>query len=329
MIDRLRRVRAVKRATALLIAALLLGSCAVFVRADTGTYRILDYRVKLTPHSDGKVAIDYYQKWRVTGGHIPWVTIGVPNENTEQVQGGLNASAATDASTADWSGVRLDLDRDYQPGQEFEVGLSLVQNRLFYADDKDYKLDFTPGWYDRAPIDHLEIRVKFYVKPELVTATPAPASKTQDELTWIKDSLGEGERFSISVAFPRNAYAAQGIPEDNLKQEVSAGTAEWLAILVVIAFIVMVIAALAWYYRGGGRYTGGGIFFGGSGYGDGGARGRSSGGGGGFGGAGISCACACACVSCACACACAGGGAAGCSRKTRHTCRACTRGARP
>jgi len=37
------------------------------------------------------------------------------------------------------------------------------------------------------------------------------------------------------------------------------------------------------------------------------------------------CVSSCACVSCACACACAcaGGGAAGCSRKSLHECRAC------
>jgi len=316
-----------KRMSMFLIAAVLLGAAVVLAGADTGTYRILEYRVQLAPHSDGKVAIDYYQKWQVTGGHIPWITIGVPNENIEGLRCGINARSASNASSGDWSGVRLDLDRDYRPGETFEVSASLVQNRLFYADATNYRLDFTPGWYDRARIDHLEIRLKSFVKPETITADPAPASRTAEELIWTKNGLGEGKRFSISIAFPKNV-SAQAIPQGNLRaqggeEEIptvpgdSFGTLFIIGIIALIVIIWLVQVAM----RGGG-YTGGGIFWGGGGgLGGGGAGGRSTGGGGGFGGAGISCACAC--VSCACACACAGGGAAGCDRKARHTCYRC------
>lgn len=69
-----------------LLLALLVLNVAVLpalAAGDTGTYRILDYRVTLTPHSDGKVGIDFYQKWLVTGGHVPWTTLGLPNEMFE------------------------------------------------------------------------------------------------------------------------------------------------------------------------------------------------------------------------------------------------------
>jgi hypothetical protein len=318
-----------KRASMLLVAAALLGSAAILAGADTGTYRILDYRVTLAPHSDGKVTIDYYQKWQVTGGHIPWITIGVPNENIQGLRCGLNAKSVNNASSSDWSGIRLDLDRDYQPGQTFEVSASLLQNRLFYADEKNYRLDFTPGWYDRARTDHLEVRLKSFVKPETITADPPPTSRTAEQLIWTKAGLGEGERFSISIAFPKNV-PAQAIPQANLKavgeeEETGAGPGDALWLILLFGFIgLLIFAALVRSaMRGGGGYSGGGIFWGGGGGLGGGAGGRSTGGGGGFGGAGISCACAC--VSCACACACAGGGAAGCDRKTRHTCYTCDR----
>lgn len=327
-----------KRVSVCFIAAVLLGTAAALAGADTGTYRILDYRVTLAPRSDGKVAIDYYQKWRVTGGHIPWVTIGVPNEDIEGLRCGLNAKAVSDASEGGWSGIRLDLDRDYQPGQRFEISASLVQNRLFYADQENYRLDFTPGWYDRARTDHLEIRLKSLVKPEIVKGRPEPTSRTVEELIWTKDGLGEGERYTVSIAFPKNA-SAQAIPQGNLKAEGGKGITSVPSESLVALFVIGVVALIViiWLVRaamrggrrsGGGRYTGGDIFYGG-----GGRRGsepspRRSGGGGGFGGRGVSCACACACVSCACACACAGGGAAGCSRKTRHACYRCAKGAR-
>ena len=49
------------------------------VLADTGTYKIDNYTVTLTPQSDGSVNISYYQQWTVLSGNIPWITVGLPN----------------------------------------------------------------------------------------------------------------------------------------------------------------------------------------------------------------------------------------------------------
>jgi len=318
-----------RRVSALLIAAVLLGAAVVGARADTGTYRILDYRVTLTPHSNGKVDIAYYQKWRVSGGHIPWIAVGVANQNIGALQCGLNARAIENSASGSWSGVRLDLDRDYGPGEVFQVSFSLVQNKLFYADEKNYRLDFTPGWYDQAVTDHLELRVRYFAKPEVIKAAPQPTSQTKDELIWAKTGLAQGQRFSISVTFPKNAYP-RAIPTENLQGEAYQGPPPAFVLFVVGGVIVLIIVAGLLYLSGRGGYTGGGIFYGGrrsGGGGGGGLGGIFTGGGGGFGGAGISCACAC--VSCACACACAGGGGAGCSRKSYHACRQCQQQAKP
>lgn len=169
---------------------------------DTGTYRILSYRVRLTPRSDGTVAIDYYQKWIVTGGHIPWITVGTPNRNFEITGYGGAVSRASSASQGGWSGVRLDLDGDYRPGQTFEASFSIVQGGLFYAKENAYRLDFAPGWYDRAGIDTLRIAVRFFARIETVTARPDPTGIAGDEMTWERFGLDAGERFTIRVSFP-------------------------------------------------------------------------------------------------------------------------------
>ncbi|HEY3418427.1 MAG TPA: hypothetical protein VGM23_16245, partial [Armatimonadota bacterium] len=145
----------------LLVLACLLAALPAL--CDTGTYTILDYQVALTPHADGKVRIDYDQKWQVTGGHIPWITIGTPNENFTIASSGAAVKSAGAASEGDWSGVRLDLDRDYQPGETFEARVSIDQSNLFYADATNYHLDFTPGWYDQAAISTMQIRLKSFV----------------------------------------------------------------------------------------------------------------------------------------------------------------------
>ena len=295
---------------------------------DTGTYRILNYTVGLTPRSDGAVAIDYYQKWLVTGGHIPWITVGTPNSDFTTVGSGGAVARIASASQTGWSGVRLDLDRDYRSGQTFDVRFSIVQKGLLYASKEHYGLDFTPGWYDRAVTDTLRVRVKFFASLGTVTANPRPSLVSDDEMTWQKYGLGPGERFSIHVSFPVGLFPP-GIPKGNLKgasRDRLSGAQRgffftWVFMFVAVIVVIVILAL----FSSKRRYSGGNIFYGGmfggrSGRGTPG-RGRSTGGGGGFGGASTSCACAC--VSCACACACAGGGGAGCSRKLEHTCPIC------
>jgi hypothetical protein len=306
----------------LLIAGLVLAAGRSFA-GDTGTYRILSYRVGLTPHSDGTVAVDYYQKWLVTGGHIPWITVGTPNGNFEIVGHKGAVSVISSASQSGWSGVRIDLDQDYQRGRTFEVSFSIVQRGLFYAEKDNYKLEFTPGWYDRAAIDTMSVSVKFFASLATVTADPKPSAVSGDEMFWSNYSFGPGGRLTIHVSFPAALFPTK-MAAGNLKSasgEVGGGVSA-IVVFVIILMVLIVIISLR---SRKGRYSGGRIFYGGMfGGGSGGGRfdgSRSTGGGGGFGGASMSCACAC--VSCACACACAGGGGAGCSRKLEHTCPIC------
>jgi hypothetical protein len=322
------------------IVLLALGAAAAQAAGDTGTYEILDYRVMLTPHADGKVDLSYAQRWRVTGGHIPWITVGLPNANFAIMNWGDAVRSISPANQGDWSGVRIDLDRDYQSGQAFAITFSVSQDKLFYAKDENYRLDFTPGWYDRARIESLQVRLKSFARTETITASPQPDSIAGDELVWTKAGLSEGERFSISISFPKSAAPA-AIPEGSLRGSEEPPEPEGAPsaggppasmvgpIIIAIVIVAVIVYLVHLLLRGGfgGSYSGGNIFWGGGypdwGKDDGGGHPRRTGGGGGFGGSGFSCVCACACVSCACACACAGGGGAGCSRKVNHRCAAC------
>ncbi len=294
-------------------------------RADTGTYRILDYQVRLTPHSNGTVDIEYYQKWLVTGGEIPWITVGTPNESFQILEYGGAVKRISSAGQGSWSGVRIDLDRDYQPDRIFEISFRIKQSDLFYSDKENYRLEFTPGWYDRAITDTLRIAVKLFAKLETVKAYPPPSATSEEELTWIRLGLGRGERFSISISFPKQLFPA-GIVKSKPERESWEGRSLFIFILIIVLVVGGLIAATYLLPPGEG-YSGGRIFYGGFGSGlpsagkSSAGGGRSTGKGGGFGGASISCACAC--VGCACACACAGGGGAGCSRKIKHVCPLC------
>lgn len=314
-----------------ILAALIVFTCfglraaLAFEGGDTGTYRILDYKVSLTPHTDGTVSIDYYQQWQVTAGHIPWMTIGAPGSDFTITAWSMAAKSAY----ADGEYIHINLDKDYQSGETFKVSVSIAQNRLFYAQGSSYHLNFTPGWYDRAEIDNLEIRIKPFAKISDITSNPVPSPQTEEELVWTKQNLSPGEQFKVSISFPKVASSKQ-IPDENLRDSgqdnYPATTSDYGgAIFLFIVFVVIVVMIIALKFGAGGGYSGGSMWFGGLGGGSGGGSSsdRSSSGGGGFGGSGYSCACAC--VSCACACACAGGGGAGCSRKQEHRCPACDR----
>ncbi len=313
-----------KRMLPLFLLVCLTSMAGGSLAGDTGTYRILSYRVALTPRSDGTVAIDYYQKWLVTGGHIPWITVGTANDDFEITSRGGAALAVAPAGQGGWSGARLDLDADYREGRTFEVSFSIAQRRLFYADKDGYRLDFTPGWYDRAAVETLLVSVRFFADPATVVVEPPASRVSGDTMEWVRHGLGAGERFNVHVSIPRAAFPA-GIAAGELRGGAggkSSGSGGLVAFVIVVLVILIIVVVLR---SRGGPYSGGRIFYGGmpGGRSSGGRSGggRSSGGGGGFGGASMSCACAC--VSCACACACAGGGGAGCARKSEHSCPLC------
>ena len=113
-----------------IFALVLLLAAAVPVNADTGTYQILDYVVSLEPQSSGKVRITYEQEWKVLSGNIPWITVGLPNSNFSVEEFSGAASRVYANNSGGWYGVRVDLDKDYLPGETFRVKFVVLQGNL-------------------------------------------------------------------------------------------------------------------------------------------------------------------------------------------------------
>lgn len=278
---------------------------------DTGTYEIEDYTVTMAPKQNGSVEITYYQKWRVTGGHIPWITVGMANPAFSLIheRTGKNITGIKAQNSRSWSGVRITLDKDYRAGETFEVEFAVLQNRLFYAHTEGYRLHFIPGWYDRAVIKRMTIILNFFTRLEGVSAKPKPDLVESQSLSWEKFELRKGFKYPISIVFPKSLFPGK-IPIVSSKKASKSGSI--IPVVIVFSllgfFIILIIAAIAGsrkneYGSGGKIGTGSTI----------GVPGRS----------GCVVACACACVACACACACAGGGAAGCDRKLTFNCPLC------
>lgn len=292
---------------AVLILSVLSGGDAI--ARDTGTYEILEYRVELAPQENGSVTIAYFQKWRVKTGHIPWITVGAANSSYQIMDDGLagNAAVIRRANSRGWSGVRIDLDRDFQPGETFEVAFSLKHEVLLYSNPKGYCLDFIPGWYDRARIGQLEIALNFFGDLNDVLPNPNPDLIEKQRMLWAFKDLKPGAKKRITVVFPKELFPGN-VPLASPASGSRRGPSEIIAYVIGGLIAVVVIAVLVIATKAGKNR-----------YGDGGTVAAA----GMHGTRGCVVACACACVACACACACAGGGAAGCDRKIGFTCPLC------
>lgn len=277
--------------------------------ADTGTYEIEDYTVTLFPKENGYVEIKYYQKWKVTGGNIPWITVGTANRGYTLLnqKTGRNVSGLKKKDSGSWSGIYIALDRKYVSGETFEVEFSILQNGLFYKNGDNYRFHFIPGWYDRAVIKHLKVDLSFFSDLEGITPSPEPDRVDSRSLSWERYNLKKGGRFVLSIVFPRSLFPGEIHLNPNKKSARNKSGGLAVILTIGICFLVILIAAVS--ASGKNSYGSGGKIR---------TGGRTH-----VRGTGCVVSCACACVACACACACAGGGAAGCDRKLTFSCPLC------
>jgi hypothetical protein len=226
----------------LLIAASFLIALALLAipiyAADTGTYEILDYRVELTPLSNGSVNMAYYQEWLCTGGHIPWVTVGTANSNFEIISTGGNVESASKDSGGGWSGVRLTLDEDYTSGETFTVSFTIVQRNLLerLTDEGRWRISFTPGWYDNCVTDNLTVTLNSPVPVSSYSFTPLPAQVTGNTVSW-QTSLGRGGKFNVRMESYNGSFLEPGDP--------AGPSFDWVGVLIpifIVGFLVFIFA---------------------------------------------------------------------------------------
>jgi hypothetical protein len=221
-------------AVILVLSSLL--TMAVPASADTGTYRISNYLVTLEPQSDGQVRITYEQQWQVLSGDIPWVTVGLPNSNFIVENFGGVAIKVTPASGL--TGVRVDLDKDYQPGQTFNIKFTVMQNNLLerLTSDQKWRINFTPGWYDRAPIDHLKISLNSPVDYQTYSlVSPMPTLVNNNIINWERSGISPGGKLNIVVESTDGSFLTATAPASNSK---SGGIS--LAFIITIVIILVV-----------------------------------------------------------------------------------------
>jgi len=210
--------------------------------ADTGTYRILSYVTTLEPQSNGSVKITYEQEWQVLSGNIPWITVGLPDSSYTVEGWGGAAARVYPGNSGGWSGVTVDLDHKYLTGDKFRVNFTVLQNNLLerLTSEKKWRINYTPGWYDRAAIDLLQVILVSPVALESYSLiAPTPASSTNKIITWKMANLSPGTRFEVKIESLDGSFLSEKIPG------AKKGANYWPIIIGVLAAIIVVALIVA------------------------------------------------------------------------------------
>jgi hypothetical protein len=239
------------RLSAGIFALVLLLAAVIPALADTGTYRILDYTVSLEPQSSGWVSISCEQEWKVLSGNIPWITVGLPNAHfsVEDFNGAASKVYADNSSS--WQGVRVDLDRTYLPGETFKIKFTVLQGNLLerLSDEDKWRIDYTPGWYDHATIDRLQVKLLSPVDlASYSSLSPSPASTADKTITWERANITPGVKYTIRVeCFDGGFLTATA----ETVEPSGGGTNPWMMVAGVgsVFFIIFLIIIAVRKYR--------------------------------------------------------------------------------
>jgi hypothetical protein len=347
------------------LVLLIAGVLPAAAITDTGTYQIANYVVTMEPQSSGQVKMTYQQEWKVLSGHIPWIMVGLTHSNYSVVSYGEAVNSVSSENSGGFTGVRIDLNKDYQAGESFKIEFVILQSNFLerLTEEKKWRINFTPGWFDNAITDHLQINLVSPVDTQTYSLIQPQALINNNTLTWERDNIPGGGRFNIVVECLDGGFLSSTVPVKG------QGPNTWVVVGIIAAVLVGIYLLATVLIRAnrkardaemaariaatekelaqdrekaqkaekgfkeyveekGIQVDEQGRYY---------DRG--------YGGyitpiiwmailsnqsrtaqtptGTSSCACACVSCACACACACAGGGAAGCARKTLHECSEC------
>lgn len=338
----------------LLLAACLLPLTARTAHADKIYDEIVNYQVDVTPNTeDGSLAIQVTLDWKpledlpAANSQQGGAKIGIPNGSIREM------TALTDNIQSidhDNSYAYIDFTQGYSANETFRFAFRWVQEYMYALSDSGaVSYDYTPGWFDSAPVDAMTLT---WHDPASVAGVGSDGQTGGDHVL-TASNMEPGDRLNFTVEYaswPSTLYwenSRDNLPDNSRGDDSyddSDDSDDWVFSVFVIFVLVIFFVVRAAVYDG---YAGGfgtryvfvhGLWYPAgpdgrhprpgsvgtkhkpapprsSGFG-GGKRGGGFGGGG-FGGGSSHCACASSCA-CACACACAGGGRAGCSAKNLY-----------
>jgi len=222
------------------------------IYADTGTYNILSQNYQITLRSDRSAVIDYSTEWTVTGGNIPWVTVGLPTSDFSVSSFGGNAADVKSDNSMGWSGVYVTLDKTYYSGDNFKFNFEVVQNNFVSKYGDKASIQFTPVWWDNSEVGTMDIGV---FPPNGVTAVSTssePTGYNNGSVYWNFANIEAGGKRTIGLTMPIDAFPGLNESSDTSGgtflggSDVSGSGGMWIIVIfVVVIGIIVIITAIS------------------------------------------------------------------------------------
>ncbi len=202
---------------------------------------IVDYEIDADINEDATVNLKYHIEWKVldsdSEGPLSWVKVGVPNNHCSEPTGLTDNIKKIEFYTSNESYVRIDFDREYYKDEIAVFEFSVVQDYLYQVNklEEGYtQYSFTPGWFDGIAVDDMTVRWN----ADKAESWKPECFNSSGYLEWNKKGLEPGEKFTVKVSYPNDAYGfdvSKKIPEPGSSSD---DEDDWIyGIIGVLCFI--------------------------------------------------------------------------------------------
>ena len=189
------------------IISLLIGIMMFAVPVFADTDEIKRYDIFVEVNEDATLNLHYHIEWLVLDssgdlGPVTWLKIGIPNSHVISTEA---MSDSIDHINRSGNYVEVYLDRPYYEDELISVDFRIVQDYMYQVDklkEGETVYSFTPGWFDDIKVDELMIA---WQNDKAVAFTPE-CEIDADHNVWTT-SLGKGDRFTVTMTYPNDAYA--------------------------------------------------------------------------------------------------------------------------
>ena len=211
---------------------------------------ILDYSIFADVNEDASVDLTYNISWKVldstSEGPLEWVQIGIPNNHYNEVVGLSDNISSISTKSSGGTYAVIYFDRKYYEGEVVDFSFRVNQGYMYqvYPEEGVAEYKFTPGWFDSAPVDNLEI---YWNSDRAIKIEPASLNEG-DYYHW-QASLNPGEKFSVEITYPTDAFAfdlsQHNNDDDGYNFEEHSAIANFFYIVAIIIGVIFVFAFIA------------------------------------------------------------------------------------
>lgn len=228
-------------------AFVLISSCVVKTEAKI-LDEILDYKVMADVQENATVDITYDITWKVldstSEGPLEWVQIGIPNSHCNEITAISDNISRISTKNSGGTYAVIYFDRKYYADEVVEFKYKINQDYMYqvFPEEGVVEYNFTPGWFDSAAVDNLEI---FWNADKTIKIEPASLNDA-GYYHW-QVSLQPKEKFSIEIQYPTDAYGFDLSQHNKSDSDDGYDFSEhsvientFFIILVIIVMIIMV-----------------------------------------------------------------------------------------